>query len=187
MLRSAPAALVLADVKGLVAVPYSASCSGVLSSPSEIWGGDAANVTRTGKDPVEHTVPGWEGTVRADALVRALHEAGYRGDVLRDVRIVAHAREGVPSRVALDGLAPAEIDATTFRHIVGRRIGWDVLKSHAWDIRRVGVGYRFTGRGKGHGAGVCLSGASTLASRGGTADAVAGHVRAGGSDRLDTR
>jgi stage II sporulation protein D len=165
-------ALVLADAAGLVTAPYSASCSGVLSSPREVWGGTAADITRTGKDPVEHRVPQWESTVRADVLIGALHEAGYRGDVLRDVRIVASAREGVPSRVGLDGMAPSEVGATTFRHIVGRLIGWEVLKSHAWDVRRVGAGYRFTGRGKGHGAGVCLQGAAALAARGGTLEQV---------------
>ena len=95
-------------------------------------------------------------------MYAALREAGYRGDVLRDVRVVARTRDGLPSRIALDGLAPAEIDASTFRHIVGRRLGWDVLKSHAWDVTRVGGGYRFTGRGKGHGAGLCLRGAAVV-------------------------
>ncbi|WP_162271414.1 SpoIID/LytB domain-containing protein [Luteitalea pratensis] len=158
--------VVLALGDTVVRVPYSASCSGVLSSPRELWGGDDATLTRTGPDPVGHTVDNWQGTAAADALYAALKEAGYRGDVLRGLRVVARTREGLPSRIALDGLAPAEIDASTFRHIVGRRLGWDVLKSHAWDVTRVGVGYRFTGRGKGHGAGLCLRGASVYAARG---------------------
>ena len=150
----------------IVAVPYSASCSGVLSSPRDLWGGPPPVLTRTGPDPADHPVHEWRGEVGADALLAALREAGHLGDHLRDVRIVARTRDGIPSRIALDGLAPAEIDATTFRHVVGRRIGWDVLKSHAWEVTRSGRGYRFTGRGKGHGAGLCLRGASALAARG---------------------
>ncbi len=158
--------IVLTRGTTIVAIPYSASCSGVLSSPRDLWGGPPPVLTRTGPDPADHPVHEWRGEVGADALLAALREAGHRGDQLRDVRIVARTRDGVPSRIALDGLAPAEIDATTFRHVVGRRIGWDVLKSHAWEVTRSGRGYRFTGRGKGHGAGLCLRGASALAARG---------------------
>jgi stage II sporulation protein D len=158
--------LVLARAGTPVAVPYSASCSGVLSSPHQLWGGHETVPTRTGPDPALHAVPEWQGLAPADALLAALREAGFRGEVLRNLRIVARARDGMPVRVALDGLAPGEVDAATLRHIVGRRLGWHVLKSHAWEVTRVGNGYRFTGRGKGHGAGICLRGAAVYADRG---------------------
>lgn len=160
--------LTLASPGGTVAMPYSASCSGVLTSPRALWGGPTDSVTRTGPDPVPHGVTAWRSAVTADALAAALDEAGYRGDLLRGVRVVARSSAGMPSRIALDGLAPAEIEATTFRHIVGRRLGWDVLKSHAWEVTRTGTGYRFDGRGKGHGAGLCLRGAAVFAGGGGT-------------------
>ncbi len=160
--------LTLAGPAGIVAVPYSASCSGELSSPRALWGGTTDPVTRTGPDPVPHDVTAWQSSVSVDALAAALAAAGFRGDMLRGVRVVARSSPGVPSRIALDGLAPADVDATTFRHIVGRRIGWDVLKSHAWDVTRTGHGYRFAGQGKGHGAGLCLRGAAVFAARGGT-------------------
>nr|MBA2354861.1 hypothetical protein [Acidobacteriota bacterium] len=73
---------------------------------------------------------------------------------------------GVPLRVIVDGLAPGELDATRFRHLVGRSLGWHVLKSHTWQVSRTARGYRFTGRGKGHGAGLCLRGAAALANGG---------------------
>ena len=78
----------------------------------------------------------------------------------------------MPNRIALDGVAPGEIAATRFRHVVGRGIGWHVLKSHAWDVGRTARGYRFSGRGKGHGAGLCVRGAGVLAARGLSARAV---------------
>ena len=158
--------IVLAHDGAIVRVPYSASCSGVLASPRDLWGGEAAVQTRTGPDPAEHAVDRWDGTATATALLAALRNAGHRGDVLRDLRIVGRTRDGLPSRIALDGLTPADIDATTFRHIVGRSLGWDVIKSHSWEVSRVGGGYRFTGRGKGHGAGLCLRGAALYATRG---------------------
>ncbi|MGV3516550.1 SpoIID/LytB domain-containing protein, partial [Luteitalea sp.] len=132
--------VVLARGGHTVAVPYSASCSGVLSSPRQLWGGAAPDITRIGRDPNEHEVRAWRSDVDAEALHAVLREAGHRGDVLREVRIAARTREGLPARVALEGLTPADIDATTFRHVVGRRLGWDVVKSHAWDVTRTGRG-----------------------------------------------
>jgi stage II sporulation protein D len=158
--------IVLTRRAATVGLPYSASCGGVLTPPRDIWGGGPPGVTRTGPDPADHPVHEWRGEAGADELLAALREAGHRGDQLLDVRVVARTRDGVASRVALDGMTPAQIDATAFRHVVGRRIGWHVLKSYTWEVTRSGRGYRFTGRGLGHGAGLCLRGASALAARG---------------------
>ncbi len=175
--------LVLGQGQRVLAVPYSAACSGVLVSPRSIWTGRNRVLTRVGPDIGQHTVPTWRADVPADDLAGALRQAGYRGDVLRDVRVMTGSPDGVPVRVALPGLAPAEIDATTFRHIVGRRLGWDVLKSHTWTVERTGRGYHFSGRGKGHGVGLCLAGASTLAGRGWPLDCVLAAYAPGASLR----
>ena len=164
--------LVLSRGGRVVAVPYSASCSGSLADPAAVWGGVAAVRTTVGPDPGRHEVPGWTSDVTADALLAVLRAAGYRGDVLRDVRVVHRTGTGQPARLALDGLAPADIDATTFRHLVGRGLGWHVLKSHAWELARTSSGYRFTGSGMGHGAGLCVRGASVLAAGGASVERV---------------
>jgi hypothetical protein len=44
------------------------------------------------------------------------------------------------------------------------------MKSTAFDVRRTGVGYRFSGSGFGHGVGLCVIGAGKRAERGATAD-----------------
>ena len=154
--------MVLTRGAAIVAVPYSAACSGSLVAASDVWGGaPTAGVTFAGPDPGTHAVPEWRSDVGVAELARALAQAGHRGD-LRDVRIVRRTRAGRPSRVGLEGLTPNEIDATVFRHVVGRVLGWDVLKSHDWEVRRVGRGFRFDGRGKGHGTGLCVRGADAL-------------------------
>jgi stage II sporulation protein D len=168
--RAAAAAtrgLVMVRGNATVAVPYSAACSGMLVAPSQVWGGPStSDITHVGRDPGTHDAPVWRSEVSVDDLSRALAQAGHRGDVLRDVRIVERTGGGRATRVALDGLTPGEIDATAFRHVVGRVLGWDVLKSHEWEVRRVGRGFRFDGRGKGHGAGLCVRGADALGRRG---------------------
>jgi stage II sporulation protein D len=155
--------LVLTRGHATVAVPYSATCSGNLVAPSDVWGGPSTgDLTLVGPDPGPHAVPAWRSEVGVEDLARAMAHAGHRGEGLRDVRIVGRTRGGRPARVALDGLTPGEIDAAAFRHVIGRVLGWDVLKSHEWDVRRVGRGFRFDGHGKGHGVGLCVRGADAL-------------------------
>lgn len=55
---------------------------------------------------------------------------------------------------------------------VGRVVGWQLLKSTAFDVDRTGTGYRFRGRGFGHGVGLCVIGAGHRASRGETSTAI---------------
>ena len=59
-----------------------------------------------------------------------------------------------------------------FRMAVGRVAGWQSIKSTAFDVDRTGSGYRFTGRGFGHGVGLCVIGAGRRASSGATADEI---------------
>ena len=46
------------------------------------------------------------------------------------------------------------------------------IKSTAFDVKRTGSGFRFAGRGSGHGVGLCVMGSVRLAARGQTADAI---------------
>jgi hypothetical protein len=55
---------------------------------------------------------------------------------------------------------------------VGRVLGWQHIKSTAFDVRRTSTGYHFTGRGFGHGVGLCVVGAGHRAARGATADEI---------------
>ena len=52
---------------------------------------------------------------------------------------------------------------------VGSQIGWQYIKSTSFEMRRLDDGYRFEGRGSGHGVGMCVIGSTRLAARGQTA------------------
>lgn len=161
--------LVLAHDGQVVGVPYAASCAGVLVSPRELWGGTSPVVTTVGADPAGHAVSTWSSEIEQTRLLGALREAGLEGARLDDLRVVRQTRGGVPLRVTLVGLTPGEMAATRFRLIVGRRLGWDLLKSDSWTVERTAGGFRFTGSGKGHGAGLCLAGATQMAGSGASA------------------
>jgi len=66
----------------------------------------------------------------------------------------------------VDGLTPGEISGQDLRAIVGRTLGWQFIKSTAFDLRRTGSGFHFTGHGSGHGVGMCVIGAARLGAKG---------------------
>jgi hypothetical protein len=72
----------------------------------------------------------------------------------------------------VEGFMPSEISGHDFRMAVGRVAGWQTMKSTSFDVRRLGSGYRFTGRGFGHGVGLCVIGAGNRAGRGAAADEI---------------
>src|SRR6202011_1050228 len=53
-----------------------------------------------------------------------------------------------------------------FKIIVGRVLGWNVLKSSRFEVIRAGSNFTFRGSGFGHGLGLCQEGAHVMAQRG---------------------
>jgi hypothetical protein len=51
-------------------------------------------------------------------------------------------------------------------------LGWQHIKSTAFDVRRTDAGYRFSGRGSGHGVGLCVIGSARLGARGQSASEI---------------
>lgn len=159
--------VVLAAGGRFVPVHYSAACPGRLQAAHAIWGGASPDSGYAGPEPHPHPVPAWHADVTEPALSAALREAGLSGASLRDLVVRRDASTGLPRLVELAGLAPRQLSAHRFRTIVGRALGWDVLKSDAWTATRTAAGFRFEGQGKGHGVGLCVAGA-TSAARAGT-------------------
>ena len=180
----ATTSLVLSAGGTLRPVFYSAACAGHLHEPREIWGDGQVDARRGGAglaataEPHPHEVPTWRSDVTAAALTAALHEAGVRGDTLRGLEVVGGPLSSHPVEVRLGGLVPDRLSAARFRTIVGRALGWHVLKSDDWTATRTATGVRFEGRGKGHGVGLCLAGAVAMARQAGNTVAAADVLRA---------
>jgi len=152
---------------------YSASCGGRTESASAVWPGaiDYAGAPSV-HDDADQDEAGWQSDVRVQDIERALRTAGLRGDRLRDIRVLTRNKSHRVSRLRVVGFTPAEISGHEFRMAVGRVAGFQAIKSTAFDLSRIGTGYRFRGRGFGHGVGLCVIGAGSRASRGETADAI---------------
>lgn len=170
--RAAMATAGLVLVRNGVAVPvyYSASCGGRTEIPSQVWpGSDDPPYLPSQPDDACEGKPEWTADIKAADLTRSLKAAGFRGDRLREMRVVARNGSGRVSRLRVTGFQPDTISGQDLRAVVGRTLGWLLVKSAAFEMERRGDIYHFEGHGYGHGVGMCVIGSVNLAARGQTA------------------
>jgi SpoIID/LytB domain protein len=175
----ATAGQVLLD-NGLPAtVYYSASCGGHTEIPSAVWPG-AADLPHLPSRPDDacRGTPAWTAELAAADLQRSLDAAGYRG-TLESLRIVSRNASGRVTLLALDGVTPDRISGQDLRFVVGGTLGWRRILSTAFELRRIDNVYRFTGRGSGHGVGMCVIGAMHLGEAGQSASTILGRYYPG--------
>jgi SpoIID/LytB domain protein len=145
---------------------YSASCGGRTERPSNVWpGADDPPYLPVQDDDGCSGSPQWSAELTTGDLQRAFAAAGYRG-TLRGIRATAHNQSGRVQVLSLEGLTPSEISGQDLRAVVGRTLGWQRVMSTWFELKRSGDAYRFTGRGSGHGVGMCVIGSTKLAIRG---------------------
>ena len=182
VMRTATAATERAahDTKGRVllhngrpaSVYYSASCGGRTEVPSAVWPG-AANPPYLPSRPDRACSgePAWTADIRSADLERALVAAGFMGG-LRGIRVASRNESGRVAHMTIEGFTPSDISGQDLRVAVGRTLGWQFIKSTAFDLTRSGSVYRFAGQGSGHGVGLCVIGATHLAASGQRAAAI---------------
>ncbi len=170
--RAAMATAGLVLVRNGVPVPvyYSASCGGHTEIPSEVWpGSDDPPYLPSQPDDACNGAPEWTADIKAADLARSFKAAGFRGDRLRDMRVAARNSSGRVSKLRVTGFSPDTISGQDLRAVVGRTLGWLLVKSAAFEMDHRGDVYHFEGHGYGHGVGMCVIGSVNLAARGQTA------------------
>lgn len=141
---------------------YSASCGGRSESAAAIWPGSNLPYLQVVEDDVHDGDLPWTYTLRLGELQRLLAQRGFAGDRLRDVRIGSRTSSGRVATLRLSGMEPAVIAGDQFRLMVSARD----LKSTSFTVEKHGDALEFTGRGYGHGVGMCVIGAGRRARRG---------------------
>jgi SpoIID/LytB domain protein len=170
--RAAMATAGLVLVRNGVPVPlyYSASCGGRTEVPSAVWPGhDDPPYLPSQPDDGCNGAPAWTADIKAADLTRALKAGGFRGERLREMRIVSRNGSGRVAKLRVEGFSPEQISGQDLRAVVGRTLGWLLVKSAAFEMERRGDVYHFEGHGYGHGVGMCVIGSVNLAARGQTA------------------
>jgi stage II sporulation protein D len=149
---------------------FSASCGGVTANIGTLWGVRAPSYLAGGKDEYcltsQHS--SWTDVISHADLHRALR-SDARTDVgggLESVVVARRDRSGRAESITIGGERRRTVSGWDFKIIVGRALGWNVLKSSRFEIGRAGSDYVFRGSGFGHGLGLCQEGAHVMARRG---------------------
>ena len=142
---------------------YSASCGGRSEAVAEVWPGASDHpYLPSVEDDVHQGETPWVVQIPTARIEQVLRRAGFEGRRLRDLRVERRSASGRVSRLHLSGMRPDTIAGDDFRAAVGAR----ELRSTAFTVEKTAHAYRFTGRGYGHGIGMCVVGAGRRAARG---------------------
>jgi stage II sporulation protein D len=153
--------------QGELADPYfSAHCGGVTESARDVWPDRAQPYLLSVPDPYcagsEHA--SWEQVLSLEA-VSIILRAGLGIPLSGPVTEFTIEKKDSSGRAhTLRAVAGSDwrIDANAFRYAANRRLGWNTLKSNLYTLERRGGLLVFTGRGLGHGVGLCQAGAEQM-------------------------
>lgn len=165
---------------GRPADPYfTADCGGMTESAAEVWPDRNRPYLLSAPDPYclasRHTT--WEREITLAQVTEILRDDMHlplRGSV-RSLAIISRDPSGRAHTLSAVGVNEIPFDANQFRYAVGRRLGWDVLKSNLYTIELRGNSVMFNGRGLGHGVGLCEAGADAMAGMGMTYQEILAH------------
>lgn len=182
--------LTLRDETGQIADAYfHAACGGMTADIETLWGAsEAPNYLRgvSDEDCATQSPHPWVDVIPAEKLVKAL-QSDSRSDTgarLDSITVNSRDRTGRVESLTLLGEERRVVTGWDFKMIVGRVLGWNVIKSSSFEVVRTGSNFVFRGRGFGHGLGLCQEGAHALARRGDTFRQILNHYFPGASVRM---
>ena len=143
---------------------FHADCGGHTSNAAAVWGGIAPGYLSGRRDAVaaEAAHAAWAFDARSDALRAALN-ADLRtavGEKLDGIEIAGRDAAGRAEQIVLRGTQTFVVRGEVFRDVVTRRLGARTLRSTLFSVRKSAAGFTFSGRGFGHGVGLCQTGAA---------------------------
>jgi SpoIID/LytB domain protein len=167
----ATAGQTLLDDRGQLADAYfGASCGGQTANVGTLWGVTPPAYLRGVRDEFCLSGPhaSWTDTITRANLLRALQSDERTNVGARIDQIIISKRDesGRAEFVTLEGEQRKSVRGWDFKIIVGRVLGWNVLKSSRFEVSRAGSNFVFRGSGFGHGLGLCQEGAHVMAARG---------------------
>jgi stage II sporulation protein D len=150
---------------------YHQNCGGTTAAAHEAWPSvnEAYLTSHADRFCAARGVMKWESTIGVADLDRALRAAGIvMAAGWHTIEVASRWESGRAQRLKISGGADgsAPISASTFRFAVDRELGWNKIRSDLYDVRNVGEQIIFSGRGSGHGVGMCQAGAEEMAREG---------------------
>ncbi len=159
------------DERGQVIDAYfHAACGGMTANLESLWGAPAPAYLRGVRDDYCATMPHhrWVQAIPAAQLAKALRRdpGSDVGARIADIIVTKRDGSGRAEVMTLEGERRRVLRGWDFKMIVGRALGWNLIKSSRFEVTRAGTNFIFRGSGFGHGLGLCQEGAHVMARRG---------------------
>ncbi|MBC7542558.1 MAG: hypothetical protein H7338_07500 [Candidatus Sericytochromatia bacterium] len=159
-----------------VPVYYHASCGGTTTAVRQVFGGPDWAHLRGVADPVCATEPGWTVSQPLGACLAALTKSKlFVPAGATDFTVTDRSGTGWPITVSVAAPLPKQLDAYTVWLAFGAAWGWGKVPGLHYDLHREGDVVLITGRGLGHGIGLCQRGMMGRAAMGHKAATILAH------------
>jgi len=151
---------------------FSQSCGGVTEDAGAMWPRlSGVPYLRSHADPycVRRDTAAWHTEVPLIKLASiAQAENWHMPANIVAVRVAERSASHRALRIVFTGNngASATVSASALRFGIGRALGWDHVRSDAYELAQHNNALIFDGRGHGHGVGLCQEGAAEMASEG---------------------
>jgi SpoIID/LytB domain protein len=163
-------AILIDSLGNVVDAYFHAACGGMTANIETLWGAPAPSYLRGVRDDFCATMPHrrWAQKIPANQLAKALQsdERTNVGARLVSIAVTRRDATGRAEALTIEGARRRLVRGWDFKLIVGRVLGWQMIKSSRFEVSRAGDDYVFRGSGFGHGLGLCQEGAHVAARRG---------------------
>jgi stage II sporulation protein D len=155
----------------LAATFYHQNCGGTIAAAHEAWPTVRAPYLKQQTDVycVRGTPLPWKAELDRKQLENALRTQGLAvPEQWSKLEIVSRTPSGRALKLAFrSGFGgPQLISASSLRFAIGRSFGWNQVRSDLYSIETTNNSVIFSGRGAGHGVGLCQAGAEEMAKEG---------------------
>jgi stage II sporulation protein D len=158
---------------------FHADCGGHTSDAAAVWGGPAPPYLAGASDggPAESAHTDWTFEASPAALRAALNADPRTAIGARLERIDVAGRDaaGRAELITLGGTRTFVVRGEVFRDAVTRALGVKSIRSTLFTIRKTPEGFIFSGKGYGHGVGLCQAGAIARLRAGASVNSVLAH------------
>jgi stage II sporulation protein D len=156
--------LVLSGESGIIPGYFSAACGGATSDIGRVWGVTDFNEIIKGVDcPAcrENSESSWSRSLPVETIADALAESG-NGNA--NLSLIQNKGKIIMFNPA--GQEIGRYSAESFRIALGRALGWDTIPGNRFVLVQNNSTVHISGRGRGHGVGLCQAGAMAMSRSG---------------------
>ena len=175
--------LVLVQEGRVIAAPFNANCGGRTARPADVWDDEEIPDLQSVEDDA---CLGTAGSTWSYRLPRSSIPTLGAALGLPEARFLeVYGRDAAERVTAMRLVEPGGksliVRGFDFRKLVSELWGWATVRSTWFDVAEVRSEYVLSGRGTGHGAGLCQTGAIVRAKRGESWQAILAHYYRGAS------